>query len=106
MEVSMTDTNSGAQTVPPGQPHATRPPLPLARLFYAIGYGILAYFLLHVLFAIALIQFIVFAINGHVNDELKRFSAGLAQYLWDLAAYIVFVRDEQPFPIGPFPRQP
>ncbi len=98
----MTDSNSGTQAVPPSQ--VAKPPFPAVRLLYAIGYGILAYFVLHVLFAIALIQFIVFAINGRVNAELKSFSANLVQYLWDLLAFIVFVRDEQPFPIGPFPR--
>src|ERR1700744_1645335 len=104
VEGSMTDSNSSAQTVPPPQPQAARPPFPVARLLYAIGYGLLAYFVLHILFAIALIQFIVFAINGHVNAELKSFSANLVQYLWDLVAFIVFARDEQPFPIGPFPK--
>jgi hypothetical protein len=49
---------------------------------------------------------VVVAINGRVNDELKGFSLNLAQYLWELLAYITFARDEQPFPIGPFPRHP
>ncbi len=97
-------SDSGAQTVPPSQPQAARPPFPAVRLLYAIGYGILAWFVLHVLFAIALVQFILFAINGHANTELKSFSANLAHYLWDLVAFIVFARDEQPFPIGPFPK--
>src|ERR1700744_5422683 len=98
-------TDSGGQTIPPSQPQAARPPFPVVRLLYSIGYGILAYFVLHVLFAIALVQFILFAINGHMNAELKSFSANLVQYLWDLVAFIVFVRDDQPFPIGPFPKQ-
>jgi Domain of unknown function (DUF4389) len=101
----MTDSNSGAQSVPPAQPQVVRPPFPMVRLLYAVGYGILAYVVLHVLFAIALVQFILFAINGHMNEELKNFSANLVQYLWDLLAFIVFVRDEQPFPIGPFPKR-
>lgn len=101
----MTDSNSGAQAVPPSQPQIARPPFPVVRLLYAIGYGILAYFVLHILFAIALVQFVLFAINGHKNEELANFSANLVQYLWDLVAFIVFVRDEQPFPIGPFPKR-
>jgi hypothetical protein len=105
VEAFMTDSNSGAQTIPPSQPQVVKPPFPGVRLLYAIGYGILAYFVLHVLFAIALVQFVLFAINGHMNTELKSFSANLVQYLWDLLAFIVFVRDEQPFPVGPFPKQ-
>jgi hypothetical protein len=101
----MTDSNSGAQTIPPSQPQVVRPPFPVVRLLYAIGYGILAYFVLHLLFAIAVVQFILFAISGQANTELKNFSANLAQYLLDLVAFIAFVRDEQPFPIGPFPKR-
>jgi hypothetical protein len=76
---------AGAQAVPP--PGMAREPFPAVRLLYAIG-------------------FVVVAINGRVNDELKGFSLNLAQYLWELLAYITFARDEQPFPIGPFPRHP
>ncbi len=39
-----------------------------------------------------------------MNPELKTFTFSLVQYLWELLAFIVFVRDEQPFPIGPFPK--
>lgn len=97
-------SDSGAQTVPPSQPQTVRAPFPVVRLLYSIGYGIIAWFVLYVLFAIALVQFVLLAINGHTNTELKSFSANLVQYLWDLLAFIVFVRDEQPFPIGPFPK--
>jgi hypothetical protein len=44
------------------------------------------------------------AINGKVNDELKSFTTNLVQYLWEIAAFITFVRDDRPFPIGPFPK--
>jgi Domain of unknown function (DUF4389) len=95
-------TNSAEAIQPP--PHADHPPFPAIRLLYSLGYGILAYFVLHILFAIALIQFVMLALNGKVNEELKSFSVNLVQYLWDLVAFIVFVRDEQPFPLGPFPK--
>src|SRR5690348_7498869 len=89
----------GGQSAPP--PH---PPFPAARLFYAIGYGIIAWFVIHVVFLLAVIQFVVIAINGRGNDELKHFCLVLVQYLWELLAFITFVRDEQPFPFGPFPK--
>ena len=85
---------------------ATRPartPFPLVRLLYAFAYGIVAWFVLHLVFLLAVAQFVVLAITGHLNEELKRFSFSLVQYLWELLAFITFVRDEQPFPIGPFP---
>ncbi len=53
---------------------------------------------------LGLLQFAVLLVNGRANDELKEFNFSLVQYLWELLAFIVFVRDEQPFPIGPFPK--
>ena len=97
------NATGGYQASPPPQA-APKPPFPAARLFYAVGYGILAYFVLHVIFAIALVQFVLFAVNGRLNEELKGFGGNLVQYLFELVAFIVFARDEQPFPIGPFPK--
>ena len=103
----MSDTPTGS-TVPPGnaQPAGTsvRPPFPLVRLFYSIGYGFIAWFVVHIVFVLAVVQFVVIALNGRANEELKHFSLTLVQYLWELLAFITFVRDEQPFPIGPFPK--
>jgi hypothetical protein len=96
--------NGSAQAAPPVQ--QTHPPFPVVRLIYAFGFGILANFVLFVLFVLATVQFVMLAINGRINEELRHFCQNLVQYLWELVAYITFVRDEQPFPIGPFPRHP
>jgi len=53
---------------------------------------------------LSLAQFVVLAVTGRVNEELRNFSFSLVQYLWELLAFITFVRDDQPFPIGPFPK--
>ncbi len=81
-----------------------RPPFPVVRLIYAIGFGFIAWLVLHIIFLLAVVQFLLFAVNGRRNEELKSFSNTLLQYEWELLAYITFVRDEQPFPIGPFPK--
>jgi hypothetical protein len=101
MENVMTDTQPGGAQALPAETHA---PFPGARLLCAIGYAFLAWFVLWFLFAIGVVQFVMFAINGRVNEELKNFSLSLVQYLWELLAYVTFVRDDQPFPVGPFPR--
>jgi len=90
----------GAQALPTG----THAPFPLARLLCAIGFAFLAWFVLWFLIVVGIVQFVMFAINGRVNEELKGFSLNLVQYLWELLAYVTFVRDDQPFPVGPFPR--
>lgn len=102
----MSDT--GSSSIPPNGatsvPQTVHAPFPFVRLFYSFGYAIIAWFVLQIIFLLALIQFVVFAINGRVNEELKSFSTNLVQYLWELLGFIVFARDEQPFPIGPFPK--
>ncbi len=80
------------------------PPFPIVRLLYAFGYGLIAWFVLHIIFVLAAVQFLMIAINGRVHDEIKSFCASLIQYERELLAFITFVRDEQPFPIGPFPK--
>jgi len=93
--------NDGA-TVPPLNP--THPPFPAVRLLYSLLFGVIAFFAMYLIFALAIIQFIVLAITGKTNDELKSFCFSMVQYMWELLAFITFVRDEQPFPIGPFPK--
>lgn len=98
----MTDVPpNGAQALPTA-PHR---PFPLERLLYAVAFAFLAWFVLWVLIVVGVVQFIVFAINGRSNDELRNFSRNLVQYLFDLLGYVTFVRDERPFPFGPFPHQ-
>lgn len=84
---------------------SARTPFPVVRLLYALAFGFIAFFAIHLIFALAVLQFAVLAVTGRVNDDLKSFSFSLVQYLWELLAFVTFVRDEQPFPIGPFPRQ-
>ena len=97
-------TEAGPQSTPPPGA-AARPPFPAVRLLYAIGFAVVAWFVFWITLILALAQFVVVAINGKVNDELKTFTLNLVQYLWELLSFVAFVRDEQPFPIGPFPKR-
>jgi hypothetical protein len=98
----MTDTNGGTADARPVAP--ARTPFPFVRLLYAFAFGILAWLAFCLTLTLALVQFVVLGITGRLNEELKAFSLSLVQYLWELLAFITFVRDEQPFPIGPFPK--
>ena len=98
------NNNPSNGSPPPGGQATPHPPFPATRLLYALGYGLIAWFVIHIVFLLAVVQFIVIAINGRSNEELKHFSLTLVQYLWELLAFITFVRDEQPFPMGPFPK--
>ena len=102
----MSDTSSS--TVPPnppnGAPPPSHPPFPVTRLIYAAGFALIAWFVFWAILILGLLQFVVILMNGRTNEELKDFNFSMVQYLWELLAFIVFVRDEQPFPIGPFPK--
>jgi len=100
----MTDATPGAGEPALAVPVAPRAPFPAVRFLYSILYGVIAYFAVSILFILAFLQFIIVAINGRANEELKSFCFSLVQYLWELFAYITFVRDEQPFPVGNFPK--
>jgi hypothetical protein len=90
---------SAAAIVPPA-----RPAFPYMRLIYALAYAAIAWAVVHVILLLAFVQFVVLAVRGQANEELKAFSLNLVQYLWELLAFVTLVRDEQPFPMGPFPR--
>ena len=78
-------------------------PFPAVRLLYAIGFAVVAWFVFWIIVLLAVFQFVVVAVNGKKNDEIRGLSLNLVQYLFELLAFITFVRDEQPFPFGPFP---
>lgn len=86
-------------------PVPVRQPFPVERLLFALGFAVVAWFVLWTAFWLAIAQFVIYAINGRVNDELKDFTLRLVQYLGQLLAFIVFVRDEKPFPFAPFPQR-
>ena len=82
---------------------AARLPFPAVRLLYAIGFAVVAWFVFWIVLLLTVLQFVVVAVRGKQNDEIKSLSLNLVQYLWELLAFIAFARDEQPFPFGPFP---
>jgi hypothetical protein len=95
---------SGGASVPPSGAAQHRP-FPGARLLFTIGFAFLAWCVFWAIIVLGLVQFVMVVINGETNAELKRFSKSLVQYLWQLLAYVTFITDDQPFPVGPFPSQ-
>ena len=86
-------------------PVPVRPPFPFERLLYSLVFAVIAWFVFWTAIFLGIAQFVIYAINGRVNDELKEFTLRLVQYLWELLAFIVFVRNERPFPFAPFPKR-
>ncbi|HUD50998.1 DUF4389 domain-containing protein [Parvibaculum sp.] len=73
------------------------------RFVYMIVFGFLA----HVAFSLSLflgvVQLVVILATKEKNEELRGFSRNLVQYVGECLAFIVFARDEKPFPLGRFP---
>jgi hypothetical protein len=82
-----------------------RLPFPWGRLLYAIGFGFIAWvmFWLIVLF-LAPLHYIVLAITGKPNEELKEMTLRAVHYLVELLVFVTGTGEEKPFPLGPFPK--
>lgn len=74
------------------------------RALFMLGYGILAWFVFSVVLFLAVVQFIVGLVNKSLNDDLRGIVRQLVMYLTDLLAYISFLKDEKPFPLGKLPK--
>ena len=83
---------------------ALRHPFPFVRLLYAIGFAFLAWLVFWLIVILAALQFAVRALIGYSNDELRQFSRNLIAYMQELLGYVSLMRDERPFPFGPFPK--
>jgi hypothetical protein len=105
----MTDNHTTTADSPEPQPAApegkARAPFPVTRLLFAIGFAVVAWVVFWIALLLGLAQWIVTAVGGDQDDQLKGWSRNLNQYLWEVLSFIVFARDEKPFPFGtPFPR--
>lgn len=97
----MTDNQTTSGT---SQAQPAREPFPIERLLFSIGFAVVAWFVFWITILLAVLQFVVTAITGHVNEELKGISRSMIQYLDQLVSYISLARDERPFPLGSFPK--
>jgi len=102
----MSDSTSGdAHIHQEGTRVGGRLPFPWVRLLYAIGFGFIAWvmFWLIVLF-LAPLHYIVLAITGKPNEELKEMTLRAVHYLVELLVFVTGTGEEKPFPLGPFPK--
>ena len=81
---------------------AAREPLWL-RFLYMIGFAILAHIAFSLTLFLGVVQIVLLASRKNLNEELIGFSRNLISYVGECLSYIVFVRDEKPFPLAKFP---
>jgi hypothetical protein len=96
----MSDTSTPSEM--PADEVRAQEPLWL-RFVYMLGFGFLA----HIAFSLALflgvVQIVLMFAGKEKNDELLAFSRNLVQYVGECLAFVVFARDDKPFPLGKFP---
>jgi hypothetical protein len=73
------------------------------RFLYMIAFWFLGNIAFSVAIFLGALQFVVVLITGSKNEELRGFSRNLIQYVWECLAFVIFAREEKPFPLGRFP---
>lgn len=51
-----------------------------------------------IVFIVAVIQFILAAVNKTPNERLRNFGQGLSTYLYNITQFLIFNTDDKPFP--------
>jgi len=51
-----------------------------------------------IVFAVAVVQFILVALDKEANEPLRRFGQGLSTYLYEITQFLVFNTEHKPFP--------
>lgn len=106
----MSDTSAHSDGQPEGAAHTaydSEAPSQRKELWFRLLYMIAFWFLGNIAFSVAIflgaLQFVVILITGSKNEELRAFSRNLIQYVWECLAFVIFAREEKPFPLGRFP---
>lgn len=73
------------------------------RLIPMIFFGVIAYLALWLIFALAIIQFIVVVAIHRRNAQLDGFIRRLIRYMSEIFGYLTFAGDTMPFPFEDFP---
>jgi len=61
------------------------------------------YIAMWLLCIVSLVQLLAAAVNGHPNDDLRKFARALGAYMGQIASFGSFTSDEAPFPFGDWP---
>ena len=59
-----------------------------------------------IVFIVAVIQFILVAVNKTANEPLRNFGQGLSTYLYHITQFLIFNTDNKPFPFEDWSSEP
>lgn len=74
------------------------------RILFMLAFGVLLYFVLApVIFVIMLAQALFVLLTGESNENLRKFSASLSEYINQTLNFLTYNSDDKPFPFADFP---
>ena len=74
------------------------------RLVFMVLFSVAAYFAGFLVMLVALVQVIHGFVVGEQNRRLLQLSAGINQYIFQIASFLTFNRDEKPYPFSDWPQ--
>lgn len=74
------------------------------RILFMLAFGVVLYFVLApVIFVIMLAQALFVLLTGDSNENLRKFSASLSEYINQTLNFLTYNSDDKPFPFADFP---
>ena len=70
------------------------------RILYMVLFGIIFFFVMHILFLVALVQAVFALLTGEPNKNLTDFGGKLSQYLNQMATFLTHNSEVKPFPFS------
>jgi Domain of unknown function (DUF4389) len=83
---------------------AERPAFPWQRFFFSVMFAVLGWVAFWITIVLAIVLWVLIAVSREPHPEFKQFVNASARYVWQCLAYVVLMREEKPFPLGPLPR--
>ncbi len=98
----MSDASTSSESDAPKLEQEEQEPL-WQRLLYMTGFWFLGNIAFSLSILLGAVQLVVVFLSGGKNEELASFSRRLIAYVFECLSFIVFDREDKPFPFGPFP---
>ena len=74
------------------------------RLVFMVIFGVVAYLAAFLVMLIAMVQAVHGFIMGEPNDRLLGFSAGVNQFIYQIASFLTYNSDIKPYPFSDWPK--
>ncbi len=99
--------SDASYTGPEGTPTPVpveRAPFPWQRFLFSVMFAVLGWVAFWLTIVLAVILWVLVAVSREPHPEFKQFVNASARYVWQCLAYVVLLREDKPFPLGPLPR--